>query len=223
MCYTQESLLDPLSDQGPTAPAQTRASSRRIRSASSQTSDTRIIREALDPYVDLHKLRRLAASGDDLQAALRVGEVPDDVQALIVFVAELLRPVQRDQVKSPNDAAAFLMARLGLLDQEELWTLILNTKNYVIKAHRVYQGSLNASLVRVGEIFREAIRLNAAALIVAHNHPSSAVDPSPEDVLVTRRIVEAGNLLDVQVLDHLILGKGRWLSMREQGLGFRND
>lgn len=127
--------------------------------------------------------------------------MPDDVQALIVFIAELLRPVQRDQVKTPGDAAAFLMARLGLLDQEELWTMILNTKNHVLKIHRVYQGSLNASMVRIGEVFREALRFNAAAMIVAHNHPSGIVDPSPEDILVTRQIVAAGKLLDVDILD----------------------
>jgi DNA repair protein RadC len=112
---------------------------------------------------------------------------------------------------------------MGLLDQEELWTLILNTKNHVIKIHRVYQGSLNASLVRVGEVFREALKLNAAAIIVCHNHPSGIVDASADDVLVTRQIVEAGRLLDVDVLDHLILGKGRWLSLRDKGLGFNQS
>ncbi|MFN8504306.1 RadC family protein, partial [Kouleothrix sp.] len=127
-------------------------------------------------------------------------------------------PVQRDQVKSPADAVAFLMARMGLLDQEELWTMCLSTKNHVLKVHRVYQGSLNSSMVRIGEVFREAIKLNAAAIIVCHNHPSGAVDASPEDVLVTRQIVEAGKLLDTDVLDHIILGKGKWLSMRERGL-----
>ena len=90
----------------------------------------------------------------------------------------------------------------------------------MLKVHRVYQGSLNSSLVRVGEVFREAIKSNAAAIIVCHNHPSGAVEPSPEDVLVTRQIVEAGKLLDTEVLDHIILGKGKWVSLRERGLGF---
>ena len=203
------------------APTSTGEASRRRRgAASTQTASTRALREALEPFVDLRKLRQLAASGADLQGALTIGEVPDDVQALIAFVAELLRPVQRDQVKSPADAVAFLMARMGLLDQEELWTMCLSTKNHVLKVHRVYQGSLNSSMVRIGEVFRQAIKLNAAAIIVCHNHPSGAVDASPEDVLVTRQIVEAGKLLDTDVLDHIILGKGKWLSMREKGLGF---
>ncbi|NTU78440.1 MAG: hypothetical protein HGA45_03410 [Chloroflexales bacterium] len=221
MRYEQAMLLPPapatMLDQ-PSTPG--RAPRRRNGAAPSTMPSVKALREALDPFVDLRKLRQRAASGADLQEALKIGEVPDDVQALITFVAELLRPVQRDQVKSPSDAVAFLMARMGLLDQEELWTLCLSTKNHVLKVHRVYQGSLNASMVRIGEVFREAIKLNAAAIIVCHNHPSGAVDASPEDILVTRQIVEAGKLLDTEVLDHIILGKGRWLSMREKGLGF---
>lgn len=218
MRYTQERLLD----RNLELPAQPSVASTTCRSRNTASRDTatKALREALEPYIDLRKLRRLATHGDDLQEALIVGAVPDDVQAMIAFVAELLRPVARDQVKSPADAAAFLMARMGLLDQEELWTMCLSTKNHVLKVHRVYQGSLNASMIRVGEVFREAIKLNAAALIIAHNHPSGAVDASPEDVLVTREIVEAGKLLDTEVLDHIILGKGKWLSMREKGLGF---
>jgi len=74
--------------------------------------------------------------------------------------------------------------------------------------------------VRIGEVFRDAIRRNSAALIVAHNHPSGDPTPSPEDILVTRQIVEAGKLLDIDVLDHLILSHSRYVSLRERGLGF---
>lgn len=217
MRYTQETLLDHSLDL-PSQPIT--ASARSRRRSGSQSPAGRALREAVEPYIDLRKLRQLAARGGNLQEALITGAVPEDVQAMIAFVAELLRPVGRDQVRSPADAAAFLMARMGLLDQEELWTVLLNTKNYVIKIHRVYQGSLNTSMVRIGEVFREALKLNAAALIVAHNHPSGLVDASPEDILVTRQIVEAGKLLDVDVLDHLILSRGRWVSLREKGLGF---
>ena len=84
----------------------------------------------------------------------------------------------------------------------------------------VYIGSLNASLIRVGEIFKEALKRNSAALIVVHNHPSGDPTPSPEDVLVTREIISAGKLLDIDVLDHLVIGQGRFVSMRERGLGF---
>ena len=75
-------------------------------------------------------------------------------------------------------------------------------------------------MVRVGEVFKEAIRRNSAALILAHNHPSGDCAPSPDDVLVTREIIQAGKLLDCEVLDHLVIGQGRFVSMRERGLGF---
>ena len=96
----------------------------------------------------------------------------------------------------------------------------MDTKNQVLKIHTVYVGSLNTAVVRVAEVFREAIRLNAAALIIAHNHPSGDVSPSPEDVHVTRQLVEAGKLLNIDVLDHLVLGNQCWLSLKERGLGF---
>jgi DNA repair protein RadC len=96
----------------------------------------------------------------------------------------------------------------------------LDTKNRVQDIVTVYRGSLNTSLIRVGEVYKAALRRNSAGIIVAHNHPSADVTPSPEDVLVTRKIVEAGAILDVDCLDHLIIGRGTWLSMRERGLGF---
>ena len=84
----------------------------------------------------------------------------------------------------------------------------------------IYHGSLNSSMVRVGEVFKPALQRNAASVLVAHNHPSSDPTPSPEDVTVTRAIVQAGKLLDVSVVDHIICGLSRWVSLKEQGLGF---
>jgi DNA repair protein RadC len=129
-------------------------------------------------------------------------------------------PMDRPVIKSPADAANLLMFDMGVLEQEHLVTVILDTKNHVVKIHTVYIGSLNSASVRVGELFREAIRLNAAAVIVAHNHPSGDPTPSPEDVQVTRQIVEAGKLLNIDVLDHLVIGMQRWVSLKERGLGF---
>jgi DNA repair protein RadC len=127
---------------------------------------------------------------------------------------------QRFQIKSPTDAARLLMLEMSHLDQEHLRTVLLDTKNRVQSISTVYIGSLNASLIRVGEIFKAALKWNSAALIVVHNHPSGDPTPSPEDVLVTREIVSAGKLLDVDVLDHLVIGQGQFVSMRERGLGF---
>ena len=126
----------------------------------------------------------------------------------------------RTQVRSPADAAQLLMAEMSLLEQEQLRLVLLDTKNYVIGIPTVYVGSLNTTLIRIGEMFRYALRENCAALIVVHNHPSGDPSPSPEDVIMTAKLVEAGQLLDIQVLDHLIIGQGRFVSMKERGLGF---
>ena len=129
-------------------------------------------------------------------------------------------PEERPQVKSPADAANLLMLEMSLLEQEHLRTILLDSKNRVLATPTIYVGSLNTSVVRVGELFREAIKLNSAALIVVHNHPSGDPTPSPEDVKVTELVVQAGQLLDIEVLDHLIIGQQRYVSLKERGLGF---
>jgi DNA repair protein RadC len=132
----------------------------------------------------------------------------------------VMSPIERPQVRSPADAAQLLMAEMCLLEQEHLRLILLDTKNYVLSIPTVYVGSLNTNLIRIGELFRYALKENCAALIVAHNHPSGDPTPSPEDVMVTRKIVEGGQLLDIDVLDHLIIGRGRFISLKERGLGF---
>ena len=109
---------------------------------------------------------------------------------------------------------------MSALDQEHLRVINLDTRNRVINIEKLYIGSLNASTVRVGELFRPAIARNAASIIVLHNHPSGDPTPSPEDIALTRSIVQAGKLLDIAVLDHLVIGQGRWVSLKERGLGF---
>jgi len=106
------------------------------------------------------------------------------------------------------------------LEQEHLRVFLLDTRNHVLDIVEVYKGSVNSSQIRVGELFKPAVRQNATAIIVAHNHPSGDPTPSPDDVAVTRAIVQAGKLLNVDVLDHLVIGQGRWVSLKERGLGF---
>lgn len=149
------------------------------------------------------------AKAAQLKATLEIG------RRLLLTASE-----SRPQIRSPTDAAQLMLIEMAHLDQEHLRTLCLDTKNRVQKVQTIYVGSLNSSIVRVGEVFKEALRINSAAIIVVHNHPSGDPTPSPEDVLVTRQIVEAGKLLDVEVLDHLVIGHGRFVSMRERGLGF---
>jgi DNA repair protein RadC len=118
-----------------------------------------------------------------------------------------------------KDVAALLMVSMGHLQQEELRTVLLDTKNRVQGIALVYRGSVNTAMLRIGEVFREAVRRNSTALVVTHNHPSGDCTPSPEDILVTRQIVDAGKLLDCDVLDHIIIvGHGNYVSLKEWGL-----
>ncbi len=131
-------------------------------------------------------------------------------------------PEERFQIRAPSDAANLLLPILGHKEQEHFVVLYLDTRNRVLDQEILYKGSLNTSLVRIAEVFRSAVRRNCAAVIVAHNHPSGDPDPSPEDVALTRRLVEAGKLLEVDVLDHLVIGQNRFVSLRERGLGFES-
>lgn len=129
-------------------------------------------------------------------------------------------PEERPTIHSPADAAAMVQYEMAALEQEHLRVIVLDTRNHVIEIVELYHGSLNASVVRVGEVFKPAIRHNAASILVVHNHPSGDPTPSPDDVIVTRSLVEAGKLLDIEVLDHLVIGQGKFVSMKESGLGF---
>jgi DNA repair protein RadC len=129
-------------------------------------------------------------------------------------------PEETPVVNSPADAAALLMYEMSALEQEHLRVILLDTRNRVLEIVEIYKGSVNSSQIHVGEIFKAAIRRNAPALIVVHNHPSGDPTPSPDDAAVTRAIVQAGKLLDVDVLDHMVIGQGRWVSLKERGLGF---
>jgi DNA repair protein RadC len=128
--------------------------------------------------------------------------------------------IERGSIHSPDEAAQLILYEMSALDQEELWVMLLDTRNHFLMNETVYRGSLNSSQVRVGELFKSAVRRNAASIIVAHNHPSGDPTPSPEDIAVTRAIVEAGKLLDIDVLDHLVIGGGNYVSLKERGLGF---
>ncbi|MBN1180508.1 MAG: DNA repair protein RadC [Anaerolineae bacterium] len=129
---------------------------------------------------------------------------------------------ERPEIRNPTDAAMLLLGRMDPKpEQEEFWVILMDTRHRVLDAMCLYRGTLNQSQVRVGEVFREAVRRNVSALIVGHNHPSGDPSPSPEDVAVTRDLVAAGKLLGCEVVDHVVLGSvARWVSLRERGLGF---
>ena len=123
-------------------------------------------------------------------------------------------------IRAPADAAS-LLSEMSALEQEEMRVILLNTRNQVMGTVTAYKGNLNSAVIRIGELFREAIRQSCAAIIVAHNHPSHDPSPSPEDAVVTKQIVEAGKLMDIDVMDHLVIGgAGKFVSLKERGLGF---
>src|SRR5438874_12377626 len=163
------------------------------------------------PFTELCDIHGLGeAKACQLKAALELGRR--------LLLAE---PEERLKVRSPQDLAPILILEMAPLDQETLRVVLLNTKNQVINFCDVYRGSLNSSLVRVAEVFKEAVRVNAASVIVAHNHPSGDPTPSTEDLRVTEQLVAAGKLLEIEVLDHLVIGERNWKSLRAERLGFR--
>ncbi|MCC6315534.1 MAG: DNA repair protein RadC [Thermomicrobiales bacterium] len=131
-----------------------------------------------------------------------------------------LQPHQRPQITAPDDVANLLSIEMAALDQEQLRVVLLDAKHRVLAMRTVYQGTVNQAQVRVAEVFRDAIRQNAVALVAVHNHPSGDPTPSSADVALTVEICRAGALLDVELLDHLVIGQGKWVSLRRLGLGF---
>lgn len=144
------------------------------------------------------------------------------LQATFELGKRLANEQPRDamRVSSPADIAHLLMPEMCLLEQEQMRVVLLDTKNRVHSIVTAYQGSVHTTVIRVGELFREAIRRNIPSIVLAHNHPSGEPTPSPEDAAITREVVKAGELLDIQVLDHLVIGDHRFVSLKERRLGF---
>ncbi len=162
-------------------------------------------------HAELCDLRGLShAKSCEIMAALELGR----------RIASLA-PEERLQISCPQDAANLVSAELELEAQENLVVLLLNTRNQVVARRTIYIGTVNSSAVRPAEVLRPAIRENAPSIIVVHNHPSGDPTPSPEDVSVTRDLAAAGKLMDIELLDHLIIGHGgRFTSLKEKRLGF---
>jgi DNA repair protein RadC len=129
-------------------------------------------------------------------------------------------PTGRWSVRAPRDVGERLVLQMGRLEREELRVVLLNAKNVVLRVVTVYQGNVSASLVRVGELFRDAIRSSASGIILVHNHPSGDPTPSPDDLHLTAEAIAAGRLLDIDVLDHLVVGHDAFVSLRDRGIAF---
>jgi DNA repair protein RadC len=129
-------------------------------------------------------------------------------------------PRGRWTIRTPRDVAERFVPLIGRLEREELHVVLLNARNAVLTTQVVYVGNVSAAVVRIGELFRDAVRRHAAGLILVHNHPSGDPTPSPDDLHLTAEAIAAGRLLDVAVLDHLIIGHDAWLSLRDRGVTF---
>jgi DNA repair protein RadC len=177
--------------------------------------------DALARYEGLTGLAR--ASDHELEALPGVGAAR---AAQLIAAFELGRrlladwPTARWTIRSPRDVADRLLLQMGRLEREELRVVLLNTKNVVLRVAMIYQGNVSSSLVRVGELFRDAVRLNATGVILVHNHPSGDPTPSPDDLHLTAEALAAGRLLDIEVLDHLVVGHDAWVSLRDRGVSF---
>lgn len=132
----------------------------------------------------------------------------------------ILSPEEKTSIHSPEDAADLVRYEMSALLQEHLRVILLDTRNNVLGIENIYIGSLNSSMVRIGELFKPAIQRSAASIIIVHNHPSGDPSPSPEDIALTRSVIKAGELLNIDVLDHLVIGQGKYISMKNSRLGF---
>lgn len=130
------------------------------------------------------------------------------------------KDIQRT-IHGPQDVYDELVFDMLALDQEELRVLIMDTRNHILEIETIYKGSVNSSQVRIAEVFKGAIKKNATSIIIVHNHPSGDPSPSPEDIALTRAIIQAGKLLDIDVLDHIVIGHKLFVSMKEKGFAFQ--
>jgi DNA repair protein RadC len=178
----------------------------------------------------IHKIQTLLASSSlqdllhiDFGDYSRTYQLGDTKAAQLMALLELARrltvpnQVETYQIRSPADAANLVSSEMAFLDHEELRVLCLDTKNHVVANIKLYQGTLNSSVLRVAEIFRPAITRNCAGIIICHNHPSGDPKPSPEDISVTQQLVEAARIFDIEFVDHIVIGSNqRFCSLKEQ-------
>lgn len=161
--------------------------------------------------MDVHDLTQLhglgMAKASELKAALELGRRSVSAD-----------PTTRPVINSPQDIAHLVMEEMRYLDREHFRIVSLSTKNHVLGISSISIGSLNSSLVHPRECFKEAIRRNSNAIILLHNHPSGDPTPSREDIDVTRRLADGGQILGIEVLDHVIIGDNRYISLKERGI-----
>ena len=163
--------------------------------------------------------RLVDMSIDELKKFEGIGEVSARRIVSSFGLANYIRKFKKENnyiVRSPEDAAKYF-EDLSLQNQEHFEAIYLNTKNVIISRKMIFKGSLNASIAHPREVFKEGLRLNSASVIVCHNHPSGDPSPSKEDIEVTKRLSEAGKMIGIELLDHIIIGQGKHVSLKQKG------
>ncbi len=190
-----------------------------LRTGTKEASVLALANRVLMDFEKLHALKH--ATFEEITSIKGIGEAKAVQLLAAIELGRRLAQKEIDSrytIRSPEDAAAYLMPEMESLTQENFVALFLNTKNQIIHKQTIFIGSLNASIVHPRELFREAIKRSAASIICAHNHPSGNATPSPEDIDVTQRLQEAGIIIGIELLDHVIIGNHQYISMKEKGL-----
>ncbi len=190
-----------------------------LRTGTSRESVIRLAEQLLAKHGGLAGLGRLAP--EEMCRLKGIGPAKAVTVAAAVELGKRLAALagsERPVVRSPRDAADLVLPRLRFEKKELFVALLLSTKNHVLAMPTLAVGTLSASVVDPRELFRAAINHNAASVVLVHNHPSGDPAPSDEDIALTRKMIEAGRLLDISVLDHLIIGDGKYVSLKEKGI-----
>ena len=208
-----------LRDLGPGALSNAELLAIILRSGSAKQSVLALASSLLSRHGGLGGLARLSFS--DLLREPGLGDAKAaEIRALFQIAARVqaLEVGERPIIRSPQDVHALLGGEMASLDQEHLRVLLINTRNQVLGVHEVYVGNVSSAIVRAAEVFREAIRQNSPSVIIVHNHPSGDPSPSPDDVNLTKQLISAGQVLDIELLDHVVIGEGRFASLKSLGL-----
>lgn len=190
-----------------------------LRTGTANTSAMELAAEMVGRFRDLRALSQ--ASIEELIQIKGIGEVKAvQIKAALELGRRLacMPAEERVVIRCPEDAVSLVMEDLRSLDKEYFQAILLNTKNQVLARETISIGTLNSSVVHPRELFKIAIRRSAAAVILVHNHPSGDPTPSREDIILTKRLMEAGQIIGIDVLDHLVIGDNRFTSLKSKGL-----
>ncbi|PKH08457.1 MULTISPECIES: DNA repair protein RadC [Planomicrobium] len=216
--HTADRPRERLVNQGATSLSNQELIAIMLRTGTRQESVLHLANRVLNHFEQIQQLKD--ASIEELTSINGIGQAKAVQLLAAVELGRRLSSKQTDAkftIRSPKDAASFLMADMTSLKQEHFVVLFLNIKNQVLHRQTIFVGSLNASIVHPREIFREAVRRSAASIVCAHNHPSGNPAPSPEDIAVTKRLMEAGSIVGIELLDHIIIGDHQFISLNEKG------